>query len=491
MKKFFFIFAVFLLVVNLNTTFSKADQAFWEPIRVGLFYDKSALESYELASQNGFILGFKQDGKFSPIIEIDENNIEVSGIDPGNYIPVKENMKTIQEAREIISQLASTKKDCYFFYNGNWSVWAKGPGNSGLDTGKYILVTSSSLKIILPVSMERPAYFSPTDGQKTISLNGRRYRGLIEILPSQGRKITAVNELEMEDYLYGVLPLEMPANWPLEALKAQAVASRTYALYNLSKWEKLGFDICGNTQDQAYGGFDVENTASNEAVDETKGQYILYNDKPIMALYHADSGGITEDSKDALGSDLSYLKPVEDSFDKDSPNSVWNVSLSLEDINEKIGKIYTTLGKIVGISIVERTTSGRVKSIMIEGTSGNKILSGSEIRNILQLKSTLFDIQDKGANLYVVSGNSEQKVSVKGRVVISARGLFNLAGRNTFLAGFNDVKNISLDGNGFEFSGRGWGHGIGMSQWGAKGMAEQGYNYKQILQHYYKNVEIK
>ncbi|MDK2878812.1 MAG: stage sporulation protein [Thermoanaerobacteraceae bacterium] len=492
LKKFFFILAIFLIVINLNQAYATANQVFKEPIRVGLFYDKSALESYKLNSQSGFILGFKQDGDFNQIIEIDDNDIEIAGVLPGDYVPVKENLNSIQEAWEIVSQLSSKKKDGYLFYNGKWSVWIKGPEGSPGNIEKYVVVTAASLKVILPVSMERPVYFSPANEQKIISLNGRRYRGIIEILPSQDRKITAVNELEIEDYLYGVVPLEMPSNWPQEALKAQAVASRTYALYNLSKWEKLGFDICGSTQDQAYGGFDAENMVSNEAVDETKGQYILYNNKPIMALYHADSGGITEDSKDVFGFDLPYLKPVEDSFDRDSPHSIWNASFSLKDIGEKVGKIDASLGEIEGISVIEKTSSGRIKKIMIQGTSGNKILSGSEIRNVLQLKSTLFDIRGGGANLFVISGSDyEKKISIKDRAIISRRGLFNLSGQDAFLAGLTDIKNVSLVGDGYEFSGRGWGHGIGMSQWGARGMAEQGYNYKQILQHYYKNVEIK
>ncbi|MDN5302965.1 MAG: stage sporulation protein [Thermoanaerobacteraceae bacterium] len=115
MKRFFIILAIFLIVINLNQAYATANQVFKEPIRVGLFYDKSALESYKLNSQSGFILGFKQDGDFNQIIEIDDNDIEIAGVLPGDYVPVKENLNSIQEAWEIVSQLSSKKRTVIFF----------------------------------------------------------------------------------------------------------------------------------------------------------------------------------------------------------------------------------------------------------------------------------------------------------------------------------------------------------------------------------------
>lgn len=492
MKKNFFILFTFLIFINSSPVYGNEDPAFDSPIRVGLFYDNTAMPVYKLNCQGGFVLGFKHERDFKQIVAIDDNNLEVSRINAEEFVPAKENLGSMQKARNILDNLTAQNKNGYIFYDGNWSVWIKDQESSSKDTENYIAVNTPTLKLILPVSMESPVYLSPRTGQEIISLNGRRYRGLIEILPSVNNKITAVNELEMEDYLYGVVPLEMPPNWPLEALKAQAVASRTYALYNLSKWEKFGFDISASTVDQAYEGYEAENIMTNKAVDETKEQYILYDGRPIMALYHADSGGITEDGKDVFGIDIPYLKPVEDSFGKDSPYSTWEASFSLKDISEKIGKTDASVGEIQGISVIEKTSSGRVKEIMIQGTSANKILSGSEIRNLLQLKSSLFYIQGGDASLFIISGgNDKQNISLKKRAIISRKGLFSVPDQGAFVAGESGIKQISAGGDNYEFYGRGWGHGVGMSQWGARGMAEEGYNYKQILQHYYKNVEIK
>jgi len=487
LKKVFIVLFVFLVVINSGPVHVDAGPALDSPIRVGLFYDNTALSTYKLNCQGGFVLGFKRGSDFEPITAIDDNNMEILKIDGQQFVSAKENVGSMQEARNILN--TAQNKDGYIFYDGNWSIWVKG---SSKNTGNYIALNTPALNIIIPVSMDSPVYLSPRNGQDIISLNGHKYRGLIEFLPSPNNKITAVNELELEDYLYGVVPLEMPANWPSEALKAQAVASRTYALYNLSKWENFGFDISASTIDQAYEGYDAENITTNKAVEETKGQRILYDGRPIMALYHADSGGITEDGKDVFGSDIPYLKPVEDPFDKDSPYATWEVSFSLKEISEKIGKTDASVGEVRDISVIEETSSGRAKKIMIQGTSKNKILSGSEIRNLLQLKSSLFYIQGGGASLFMISaGNVNQNISLKNRAMISRMGLFSVPDQVAFVAGENGTKQVSVEGGDYEFSGSGWGHGVGMSQWGARGMAEEGYNYEQILQHYYKNVEIK
>lgn len=493
LKRFCCIFTFFFVAINLFQMAARAEQFFEKPIRVGLFYDNTSLESYRLNSQGGFIIGFKSNGDFSPVLEINDNNLQVSSINPQNYTVLKDNLNK-NEALNLINQLNAKNAKAYIFYGGNWAVWSEGKINSNY-TGRFIKIDTPSLGIILPVKMERPVYFSSKSRQGLVNLNGRNYRGVIEILPGEGKTISCVNELELEQYLYGVVPMEMPYSWPLEALKAQAVASRTYAMYSLSKWEKKGFDVCATIRDQSYGGYDAEKSLSNKAVDETKNQYISYDGKPIMALYHADSGGVTENGKDVYGIELPYLQSVKDPFEKDSPNSTWSAIFSVKDISEGIARAIESLGEVQSISVAEKTSSGRVKMLLIQGTSGTKLLSASELRNILQLKSTFFDIDSGGDTvLNVLSGYAESKnIFLKGKAVISDKGLNNLTGKNVVVTSFSSEKSVSFtqEQGDIKFMGRGSGHGLGMSQWGAKGMAEQGYNYVEILQHYYKNVEIR
>ncbi|MCR4430782.1 MAG: SpoIID/LytB domain-containing protein [Tepidanaerobacteraceae bacterium] len=494
MKKIALIlFLLCCFIVYSDPVYGYEDIIFESPIRVGLFYNETAPEEFDLNCESGFIVGFKNGKNYERIVEIDDKHIEVSKVSNGSFLPAKENLKSIQEAERILENLSLKKENGFIFYNGNWSVWIKDKAAYSDNTGDFIKINTQTFQLILPLNSEVPIYFFHRDEKDIISINGHRYRGLIEVLPSQDKKINVVNELEIEDYLYGVLPLEMPPNWPFEALKAQAVASRTYAIYNLSKWEKYGFDVSANTADQAYGGYDAEQIMSNKAVEQTKGRYITYEGRPIMALFHADSGGITEDGKNVFGSDLPYLKSVEDSFDSNSPYAEWGACFSPNDISEKISKTDASVGEVENISIIEKTSTGRVKKILISGTKGNKVFSGSEIRNILQLKSLLFDIQSKNANIYAISiGDAIHKVSFENRMAVSATSLSSISSKNAFVMCLSGIEEISsAGGDGFNFYGRGCGHGVGMSQWGAKYMAEEGYNYMQILQHYYKNVEIK
>ena len=235
------------------------------------------------------------------------------------------------------------------------------------------------------------------------------------MIPNQAGNIRVVNELSLEEYLYGVVPKEVTPVWHEEVLKAQAVAARTYVISNLSKWQKYGFDIGANSGDQVYGGFDAEHVRTNQAVDETRGQVILCNGEPIVAFYHSDSGGLTEDCKNVFGSDLPYLQSVADIFDSGSPHSNWEVTFSRDDINKRVQLVTQDIGEILEISIIERTPAGRVKKMLVKGNIGNKVLNNNEIRNIFQLKSNFFDIINghSDINIYCISENRTKKYTVK------------------------------------------------------------------------------
>jgi stage II sporulation protein D len=342
--------------------------------------------------------------------------------------------------------------------------------------------------------MDSPVFLENRNKRGVVALNGRRYRGRLKIWPSESNRLTVVNELGLEEYLYGVVPKEMPTSWPLEALKAQAVAARTYAICNLLKWGKYGFDLSDGVSDQAYGGYDAENANTNRAVDETSGMLILYEDEPIQAFYHSDSGGITENGSEVTGSNLPYLLSAEDVVKTNSPNSSWQLLYSPEDIRRQIISMKgSDLGEIRNVSIVERTSSNRAKKLLVSGTLGQKEFSGSEIRSVFQLKSTLFDILGNSGVSVISKKGIGQSTTLKEVYSITADGISKVNSNNAILTGGSgNYKQISLDNTyGFKFVGCGWGHGLGMSQWGARAMAENGYNYIDILQHYYNNVEIR
>lgn len=276
-----------------------------------------------------------------------------------------------------------------------------------------------------------------------VFINDTGYRGKFELHNILG-KVHIVNVVNVEEYLYSVIPSEMPASWNQEALKAQAVASRTYTFYHLLKKnnKQAIYDIDSTTNFQVYKGIITESPGSTKAVQETKGIIMTYEHEPILAYFHSSSGGKTIDPKYVWkGSDLPYIRGVECSFDQDSPHYSWEVILSFDEISDALTKKYSRMGKIKSISF--KRFDSRVVDVNVVHSSGNINLTGNEFRLLFP-----------GSKI-----------------------------RSTF---FTSERN----GNSLILHGKGWGHGVGMSQWGAKGRGEHGQNYKEILSHYYYKIKF-
>lgn len=278
-----------------------------------------------------------------------------------------------------------------------------------------------------------------------INVNGKNYRGRIKISVNGRKHIDVINILDIESYLKGVVPREMNGNWDQEALKAQAVVARTYALYQIEKNARDAYDICSTTNSQVYGGMDAELENSNLAVDRTRGVILLRGDRPALVYYHANSAGKTEDALNVWNTDIPYLKGKDDAFSVKMTDLDWSCSLSLDAIRNVLGKKNLKLGRISDIEIIDKTSSGRVKNMLIRHGGGKELnLSGNQFRTM-----------------------------VDPTVIKSA---------------FFVVKKI---GNAVRFEGRGAGHGVGMSQWGALVMAREGFSYSDILKFYYPGLEIR
>jgi len=279
-----------------------------------------------------------------------------------------------------------------------------------------------------------------------------RYRGDLEFMVDNG-KLTAINILNIEDYLCGVVPSESPSYWPAEALKAQAVAARNYALQRVEATSGSSYNLVPNQSNQVYGGYDAETEATNKAVKDTRGIVMMSKGSLVTAFFHSSSGGFTENSEDVWLNPLSYIKWKSDPFDKNNNYYNWQVTYS----NEQLAGSLTTAGypvkKITDIQVKERTSSGaRVKKIAVTGigTTGKtvsyEIFNADEVRSALGLRSSLITLSKT----------------------------------------YNKDKSLA----GVKITGSGNGHGLGMSQYGAYGMAVQGYNYQDILKYYYSGVTL-
>lgn len=289
-------------------------------------------------------------------------------------------------------------------------------------------------------------YRSPvkiTSDDEFISLDGNRYRGEM-VIHSRPGGLLVVNELPMEVYLVGLINAEAHSSWPVESLKAQAVAARTYALYRASESKSRAFDVRATVADQVYHGSSIEDRASYEAVHSTRGEILLYHGEPIKAFYHSTCGGMTASAREVWGADLPYLKSLKCRWCVESPRYFWKYAASGERIGEALARYGHDVGKVRNIKILDKTPSRRNKTIKIKGSKKTKKVGASLLRKSVgytKIFSTRFEVfePDKGM---------------------------------------------------FLFLGRGSGHGVGMCQWGARGMALDGASYREILGYYYPGCRI-
>jgi stage II sporulation protein D (peptidoglycan lytic transglycosylase) len=287
-----------------------------------------------------------------------------------------------------------------------------------------IIYDSKNVKLtIRPNRISNPILVESWDSP--IFINGKPYRGSIKIIKRVG-KLFVINKLKMDEYLYGVVPSEIPASWDFQVLKAQAVAARTYAYYHiLKKKNKSIYDLDASTNFQMYKGMIAEKPSTKKAVFQTSGEVMLYQYEPILAYFHSTSGGYTIDDKYVwTKNDLPYLVSVKSQFCNESPHFRWQSKLSYFEIRKKLQKKYRNIGEIRKLYFTRN--QGRVTTILVKHSQGDIKISGNHFRLLFSpkiLKSTYFT-----------------------------------------------TKRIKY---GLIFNGRGWGHGVGMCQWGAKGMADR------------------
>ncbi|MBQ9997552.1 MAG: SpoIID/LytB domain-containing protein [Clostridia bacterium] len=339
---------------------------------------------------------------------------------------------------------------------------------------------------------------SDIDGQvdivpeEFVKVNTYQYRGEIRLIKNPEGKINVINVVDIEDYLASVISKEMSPYFEEEALKAQAVASRTYAMAHLNKHKNDGFDVCQNIHCQVYGGVSMENPKTTKAVDDTKGQVIKYDGELISAVYSASSGGYTESAVNVWGSDIPYLQAVSDEYEEEDVfGHKWTYELTVSKATEIMENKGYEIGVVTDIVINETTERGVVTKMTVKGTKGEKVFNKESCRGVFpnHTISQAFTVTPVGENtvIYTTGGIVERK----NMYILSAEGLSrSILDSVAFLdkSGVHSMPETNY--TKFVFEGRGYGHLVGMSQNGANGMAKQGYDYIEILTHYYQGTEI-
>jgi len=349
-----------------------------------------------------------------------------------------------------------------------WVVDAQSDSTLGLAVGSFTVARRGDEVVYTSADGELRAAapvlrFTP-EGADPVILEGLPYRGSIEVFAVEDSAMNAVNELPLEDYLLGVVPIEIgPRNEDeLAAVAAQAVAARTYAVAHLRAREEMGFDLFGSVEDQAYGGLAAERPESTRAVRETAGRILMFEGLPIRAMYHSTCGGRTSAVEEVLDrAPAAYLQSVSDrapdgtDYCAASPRHRWVESLRPDELNGRvrgqIGRIFGATadqtGDIVGLRVAGRTPSGRVEALAVRGTRSEFVLERLDIRIALQ----------------------------------------DDAGR---ILGSTDFDVMTAADGSVELHGRGFGHGSGMCQWGAIGRARAGQKWETILATYYPGAEL-
>ncbi len=332
--------------------------------------------------------------------------------------------------------------------------------------------------------------------ETTLSVNGKRYSRGVAFSQRQNGQIVPIELISLDDYIKSVLPKEIGASAPAEALKAQAVAARSYCLSHLEHHQNDNYDLCDTTHCQVYGGYEVRADSTDEAVSATKNQVLLYDNKAIEALYSASSGGYTADAEFVYGSKMPYLISFADPYSDGENATPWSYELTLNEINTKINNAGKNIGNIVAIKADYADDSGRVKALNFKGSNGDFAIKGSKIRTFFaygKVKSLLFDIEDVStqSDVSIISAEGLDKNDISSFYVQSAKKLEKLD-ETPYIKSSNVVAKIKQEKlkDKIKFVGKGYGHGLGMSQRGAMEMAKQGKTYTEILEFYYPNTEL-
>lgn len=353
--------------------------------------------------------------------------------------------------------------------------------------GKVLFMYASSSNILRGRSLS-------SANPNPIKIGTTLYRGQVELNRLSDSDMTIINVLPFEEYLYGVVPNEMPAYSHIEALKTQAVAARTYSYKTINKHSKYGFNLCATTDCQVYKGYSSENANTNKAVDETRDMVVTYNGAIAETVFSASTGGRTEDAGNVWPNSIPYLKSVEDKYESGkSYNYNWTMKFTTDEISSKL-KSYG-LGTVTGIQITKYSAAGRPIEMVIKGTLNPEgvIITKERCRTFLSLPSQMYNISSDG-NLNVQVNNKIENVSL-GQIKVITKD-----GEKTYTNPSQKVTIISADGNEsvvsanpqvYVFTGKGWGHAVGMSQEGAMGMAKAGFTYEQILAHYYTGTKVE
>ncbi len=543
MKKMCFFLGIVMLFMmlpgfnNLNTSAAEAAS-----VKIGLFYGSTAQSQINISCDKGvsFCAYDMKTGKYNNIYNSEAGQTVTIRKDSyfiqsgTNFKPVALNGNptsgpfhiqlngTYNTYNDTVSPIQSYSQKGITAYpvytDSGWQIWtgffvSKSAAQAAVNTVKsklgettYTVIDEITTRIYgadlngnvlfmyaSSVNLLRGRSLSSAN-PNSVKIGTSLYRGQIEFNRLSGSDMTIINVLPFEEYLYGVVPNEMPAYSNIEALKTQAVAARTYSYKSINKHSKYGFNLCATTDCQVYKGYSSENANTNKAVDETRDMVVTYNGALAETVFSASTGGRTEDAANVWGNSIPYLKSVEDKYESGkSYNYNWTMKFTADEISTKL-KSYG-LGTVTGIQITKYSAAGRPIEMVITGTLKPEgvTITKDRCRTFLSLPSQMYNISSD-VNLNVQVNNKTENVSLSQIKVITKDGeqtYTNPSQTVTIISADGKESTVSASPAEYVFTGKGWGHAVGMSQEGAMGMAKAGFTYEQILTHYYTGTKVE
>ncbi len=524
-----YVFAIVLSLSLYCTATAKNTTEYHDTLRVGIYYGGGTLDSLDLKSDTGFSLGYTTGRDFCEFDKTDRTEVTVKQNTEGSHHILLYSFETAEEFSEKMTELYEQETKFFSaYYNSQYCIisgsfkslndaqWEAENGSlSGtpvsLPTNTFYVVDKNDGSILFASNHpnHKLSIFSKdiedTDALLQISGSAKgTYRGGFEFSNQADSGLTVVNIVPVEDYLYSVVCREMSSSWPVEALKVQAVCARNFALGRINYHKQYGFDVCRTVCCQAYS-TDADQTESvHTAVDETRGELLFYEDDLVQAVYSSSMGSCTENVKNVWGSSFPYLVSVENPYEdtENIHNGKWKKKLTTKRATEIMANAGYNIGDVISITALEYSDAGRVLKLKVQGTNGEHIFERERCRTIFSeaTYSQKYTVTKGGSSTYSVvkvatgSGTIDKTLSTVSvlsgnKTTSSVSGSFVTTdgkAKKTYTTQKTDA-----DPDTYVFTGEGWGHGVGMSQYGAKGMAEAGFDYEEILTHYYSGTHLE
>ncbi len=533
MKKHFLILSLIICVLLVSILFINVGAKDYEDtLRVGIYYGSTEVNSLTIDSTDGFSVGLVDERDFIPVVStsVVSVNVRPDTAESGPAYHVKYSAHTtIEELIQSVESLKASGIEAFpafinseyialggIYKNNNDALWAaenlsiKGTPLSVsqkavcvFNTGKNkpIFLTDDSAKTLGIYHYD----YENHDALLTISGSAKgTYRGGFECKILNSSNLAVTNIIPVESYLYSVVCREMSPSWEVEALKAQAVCARNFALGRINYHKNYGFDVCRTVCCQAYATTADQSESVHTAVDETRGELLFYEDTLVQAVYSSSMGAYTESVENVWGTPFPYLVSVENPYEdtENIYNGKWTKSLTVQRVTEIMNSRGYNIGDVTNITVVETTPSGSVLKLLVSGTNGSKTFEREACRSIFSeaTYSQRYTVSRGGVEtkpvVYITDGKTT-KAQTLGTVWLLSKGnsLSQISGQLSSYDGKTNKFYSTVKAQGshdtFVFSGEGWGHGVGMSQYGAKGMAQAGFTYDEILTHYYTDTHLE